>query len=282
MAVLSMHTPFHKQLRWKIESGIESTEKWHFTPAMAEEILRTWNTQNRPVSMGDVEKLAAEMKAGRWRYTGEAIIFSKHRLIDGQHRLHACLKSGAGFDANITFGAPDEAFAYIDIGRKRTAADIFSINGVQNAALISAALQVVLAYDNGRMRGNTRVDSATLHAEYLKHLEIQKSIKIGHAFAKSRVAPPAIMVALHYIAARKSREAADAFFTKLADGIGFAGKKDPAYMLRNRLINSMTAAEKLGRIQVAALTVKAWNAHRLGVPVGVLKFTADETFPRVA
>ena len=64
------------------------------TPSQAANWLEG-NTHNRPVTQAHVERLAAEMSAGRWRLTHQGIAFSTRGvLLDGQHRLArtSCVK----------------------------------------------------------------------------------------------------------------------------------------------------------------------------------------------
>jgi len=275
---------FTKRLRWKIKAGDTAPERLTITPAMAEAMLE-WNDRNRPMTRPVVEKYARLMAAGRWRYTGEAIIFSSERLIDGQHRLAACVRSGHAFEALVVYNAPDEAFSFIDVGRARTASDVFAIHGVKNWPLMAAAIKWVVGYESNAMvaaaKSSQDIDHATLYEAFLAHPGLQESAWVGHLFAQNRLSMPSLMVALHYLAARKNRKDADDFFRKVGDGLGFVGKKDPAHRLHKRLTDSAIAQEKLGRKQIAALTIKAWNAHRLGRDVGTLKYAADETFPKV-
>lgn len=272
-----------KQLRWKIREG-NGSERMVITPAMASSMLE-WNDRNRPVSTRTVETYTAALKAGRWHYTGQPIIFSAIRLIDGQHRLMSVVASGVAMDALVVFGAPDDAFAFIDTGKKRSAADVFAINGVKNHNLIASAIPWVIAYDENSFgnagRGAGRCDNNQLYEAYLKYEDIQDSAWVGSLFAKNRLASPSTMVALHYLCARKSRRAADEFFRRVADGVGFESTRDPAYKLRKEIVDNAVDGKQFGRKTLAAMTIKAWNAARKGRKQVTLTFTAEESFPRV-
>jgi len=274
---------FEKKLRWQIKDAAAETVRWTITPEKAALMLE-WNDRNRPLTEKKIKNYAAVMASGGWRYNGVPIIFSKRRLIDGQHRLHACIASKVSIDSLMVFGAPDDAFDTIDIGKTRTASDIFSIHGVSNANLCSAGAKWVYQYENNQLSpsgGGIEIEHKTLHAFFLENQGIGDSVWIAYLLKKNKLAMPSIIMAIHYIASRKHKRDADEFFRKVGDGLGFTGKKDPAYRLHHRLIENATSQEKLGRKQIAALTIKAWNAHRLGRDVGTLKYSADETFPKV-
>src|SRR5690606_16390953 len=90
-------TPSEKQLRWLLDTT--EHRLLTITPALADVMLR-YNDANRPLSAATVRKYARQMGEGRWRLTKQPIIFSKsHKLLDGQHRLHACVESGVTIQA---------------------------------------------------------------------------------------------------------------------------------------------------------------------------------------
>lgn len=274
---------FKKKLRWKIENPPNHSERWHITPEMAETMLE-WNDRNRPVTPGKVKDYAEAMLHGRWHYTGEPIVFSRERILDGQHRLLACITAGTAFDALVTFGVPDDSFAYIDIGKKRSTGDIFAINGVKNHLIMAAAITWVVGYDAntlGAAARSVKLDHAQLYEQYEKHSGLQDSAWVAQLFGPAKLASPSMMCAFHYICSRKSRAEADAFFRRVAEGLGFTGKRDPAYRLHKYLVDAAIANQRPGRSVAAALTIKAWNASRRGRDVGVLRFDADEAFPRI-
>ena len=253
------------------------------TPDMARVILDR-NEANRPISSLTAQKYAAEMKRGEWRNTRTPIIFSASgALIDGQHRATGCIISDTPFDVHLAFGAPDEAFAYIDIGKKRTAADIFAINGVKHHVLIAAAMVWVDKYISGRMasQAGTGKGAADLYAMYEQHTAISQSVSFGAKFKKSAIASPSMMTALHYICSSKSRRDADAFFTVAGDGFGAENKFDPPLALRNKLIERNSNFERLHPTVSSGLTITAWNLARSGRSGRGLRFDPTSTCPRV-
>lgn len=280
-------TPSPKQLGWLL--GTTDHRLLVITPALADAMLQH-NDKNRPLSPVTVKKYARQMKAGLWRLTKQPIIFSKsRRLQDGQHRLHACVESGVAFQAWVDFGDDDGNFAFIDIGKPRGASDIFAISGVQNAGLIAAASRLIYGYDTGRLTGSKTGLAVSptpkeLFEFYQTCSHLEKSLPAARLFKESRLAPPSMMMAMHYICARKSRAQADIFFEKVATGIGFTNNKEPAYKLHKRLVDNLTGAARLPSLVMAAYTVKAWNCLRTGKPVGLLRWRGeqkpDESFPK--
>lgn len=237
------------------------------TPELAEAMLY-YNNRNRPVKTGKVEQYKTQMLEGKWKTTRVPIIFSTQRIIDGQHRLMAIIESGVTITADIVFGAPDESFAYIDIGAKRSTSDIFAINGVVNSVKLSAMARIIWQYDRGgrgSITGNgSDISSADLYQEFLKMANIEQSLRIVSMFKRTRLASPTLMGALHYICARKSRKDADYFFSVACDGGAERIKNAPETVLHKRLILNATSIEKLSRDSIARLTFSLWNRYRLG------------------
>jgi hypothetical protein len=108
------------------------------TPELAKQWLEA-NTHNRPLSEELVIAYMVDMLDGRWQYNGDAIRFDHTgRLIDGQHRLHACIEAGVPFETDVVTGLAPEAIRTIDIGRVRTAGHIAHLEGVENASVACA------------------------------------------------------------------------------------------------------------------------------------------------
>ena len=129
-------------------AGQITIEKQRVNPSKAKSWLER-NDANRPCKEGDVKRLAAAMAGGKWKLNGDAIRFNGDgTLIDGQHRLRACIESGCSFDTYVVTNLDNDAFDTIDQGRKRSIADVFARQGFSNAAL-SAAVRVVWRFKRG-------------------------------------------------------------------------------------------------------------------------------------
>ncbi len=277
--------PFDQELQRLIDNPPMGSVPLEVTPEMAKEMLKR-NTRNRGYRRWRVIEIAKEMSAGNWRDTGATIVFCKSGILgDGQHRLGGCVESGVTMNAQIIFGRPDDSFAYMDMGAKRTAADIFTINGVENAVLMSAATAKVASvryvWSRGLVAKSPGLTAAQLYDLYLNHIGIQRSAQYGRDFNTKRLLEASLATALHYLCARKNREEADRFFRKSASGLGILKKNDPCARLRERLIDNLTGNSKLPARHKAALVIKAWNNHRAGLSPRRLDFDLDETFPRV-
>lgn len=255
------------------------------TPERARELLRG-NQRNRPLRKAYVRILSEEMKAKKWTFNGVPIIFNGKLLIDGQHRLEACVHSNTPFKTLVVSEVDADAFVTIDVGKKRTAADTLSTKGEQNAAVLAAAATIVDIYYGRQVeslqrftagtRGNNRVVTEALKT----FPAIRQSVT--HCVARpTKLVPGSILAACHYIFSRIDTVLADLFIERLATGTNIA-EGSPMAELHARLIDNYTSSRKHSRGYVTSLIIKAWNAERTGRNIKRLRgWTGDnnEAFP---
>ncbi len=122
------------------------------TPKGAARFLEL-NTRNRKISQQTVNKLADKMAAGEWRYTGEDITINKNREItNGQHRLTACIKSGATIEIGVSYGVDNDAFTYQDQARTRGTGVKLAYDGVLNSKHVGAVCRLLAAATSNGIR----------------------------------------------------------------------------------------------------------------------------------
>lgn len=120
------------------------TEIRIITPADAAMLLEG-NTGNRPVRPSRVAMLADAIKRGEWMLTHQGIaIAGSGRILDGQHRLLAIIKSGISVQIAVTTGVNEAAFSAIDVHDKRTNADALQMpkHQVEAARFILDSLSI--------------------------------------------------------------------------------------------------------------------------------------------
>lgn len=245
------------------------------TPKKAQEWL-AHNTDNRPRRPKVVERYADAMKRGEWKMNGESIKFNcDGRLIDGQHRLLAIVSSGCTIETYVVRGLPVDAFDTIDQGAVRHLADVFARNGEVNCHALAGAIRWLGVLHDRMSWKNVGYTPEQAKAKLQDHPELRKSVsKVCSSNTKGLI-PGSILAACHYLFSRKDADLADLFADSLIGGEGLK-KSDPVYLLRERLIANGTAAAKLPRETIAALTIKAWNATREGKPMRTLKWVEGD------
>lgn len=106
--------------------------------------------KNRPVSTNRVEKYAAMMRDGQWKFTGEPIqLHPDGYLLNGQHRLHAIVKSGTSHQMVLVDGVDKDSFRVMDTGMNRRPQDALLDVDVPSKSTMMAAAKIMVCHNAG-------------------------------------------------------------------------------------------------------------------------------------
>lgn len=262
------------------------------------QIAKNWltvNTINRRVNDKLIIFYANQMTRGLWEFNGEPIIFSDtHKLLDGQHRLMAIIRSGVTLPMVIIFNIKESTFPTIDRGRNRTMSDVLDITGISNSTNITSTIRkyFAIAASKTPSAGVTMasVKGTELNmspqeyiAFYNKHSiliqeifnESNKYYKISRLLTSTEVA--AYILFLH-LNKNHSLDKMYNFFKQLLTGRDI--ENETIFQLRQRLISSKTSINKITGKYRYALIIKTWNAYVKNKSIRTLKFNSDiETMP---
>ncbi|APA97277.1 hypothetical protein [Nocardia seriolae] len=264
------------------------TETIDITPHLAAEWLER-NTSNRPMSRMMVSQLAEAMRRGEWLHTHQGIAFDTNgALVDGQHRLAAVVKSGCTVRMQVSHGVEPSTFAVLDTGRKRSARDVLSLQGEENAAYLASALRVHHLYttapNSAWTGGSAQVTNEQIVEFLAAHPNMRASVELARTLNRAfRILVPAAAVG-HYLtcAERPDIDQLD-WIEGLETGANLA-EHDPRLMLRNvilRLSAGKSAAKADGSRNQLHLYLKAWNAWVHGTQFRQLNIKAGESMPMV-
>lgn len=262
----------------------QRVEKVFVTPEMAADWL-TRNTTNRRLVKGHVESLEAVLARGEWMLNGETIKFSKEgRLLDGQHRLHACHNSGIGFWTYVAYGVDSDAFDTIDTNiRTRKASDILSVHGKEHATHLAACVKTLWLfgmtgqfYEGGG--GHHGFSPKVCLDIVARRPGIQDSVA---RCASVRVfSSPSLLSALHYLFACANSEMAGEFVSVMADGS--AELERPFHILREAVINRRLSIRRIGGRQLAFMAIRAWNSEMSANWIKKVYYKPNEEFPQIS
>ncbi len=254
------------------------------SPQAARELL-TANTHNRNLRSPRVAQLAEAMRRGEWELNGETIkVAEDGTLIDGQHRLQAVVESGVSIETLVVRDLPPEAQDTVDTGRRRRLADVLAIEGYPDSHALGAALSIL-----HRHRMRTRIDyshgGAPTTQQALELIaaepDIQESVRVARRVTKQVGGPIGVFSALHYVFCEIDPEATEEFYARLADGADLP-KDDPLLHLRNQLAKPRQDRNySQSPLNIAALTIKAFNLRRAGRRINLLSFRNNEKFPEI-
>lgn len=253
------------------------------------------NTKNRKLSQNHVNKLANDMASGRWVLNGQTISFSTDgTLNDGQHRLHAVIKSGTTIQTCVAFGVDDpNAFQTIDVNvLKRGTDQVLSMMGVENSVSVSAVARRLLHWENTVDKSAfslTKKEYAAISGDAVIEFAQENLASIQDALTTMRGSLPyrrcsagsALLTAL-IICDGADDVATMVFIDGLKTGAGLQ-ENSPIYLLRERLIDPPPKRGVKWETEVMALTIKAFNRFLGGQTLKVLGWRqggdAPEKFP---
>jgi hypothetical protein len=256
------------------------------TPGRAEQWLGR-NEKNRSVSKAKVDKLAAEMNRGAWTVSPDAIAFAPDgRLLNGQHRLTALLRTGMVLDFLVVYGLPDESQLVMDDSKTRTVADQLYMRDETNYVTLAGALAHLYRWEQGAPRNTTVRPTRRQGLDLLdRHPNIRLSVPIGKRLNAELRFNPSLGAFLHYTLSLIDDVDAKDFFERLGSGEDLK-QGDPIHTLRKVIIENSTATKKLPLLVVHAYTIKAWNAYHDGEPLKLLRWRPGganpEPFPEAA
>jgi hypothetical protein len=238
------------------------------TPERARDLLAR-NPNNRNMSKPLARKYASDMKDGLWQYNGDPIRVSKSGdLLDGQHRLEACVIAGVPFDAELIEGLSVEIMPTIDSGRRRSAGDALHImtgGSAQNNAGLAASTRQVLNYVCGFAPNQPQSTPAIIRM-INRYPEIGDAYRLG--MRCKGVLTPGPLGAVLFIGQRAPTmgDRAVSFVEGVSTGQNLdAG--DPRLAVREAFINRRTTAPGVRLPELIwcfIATARAWNAWATG------------------
>jgi hypothetical protein len=247
-------------------------------PNEATKLLQA-NQGNRKLNNRHIEFLTREILLGNFKQTGDTIkISSTGRLLDGQHRLNAIIKSGKTIPVSFCEGLDDDTFTVIDTGKNRTGADILSLQNCKHPNELSATIRLIVALENDKQK--VRISNTEILKVQEKNPELVEIVNlICSENRKFKMMPVSSVAALYYLFSKKNHSQCEDFFNKYYTGLGLASTH-PIYQLRDKLIRDSTNKSKLSVMFKIAYTIIAWNLYIKDKTVKKLDFDPDK-FPKV-
>ncbi len=258
------------------------------TPERAMTLLDA-NRNNRPLSQMHVNNIAAEIKAGKWQFNGDTIKIAVDKdILDGQHRLWACVLAETSIKTIIVTGIKKESFTTIDtLKRSRSFADVLAVAGLtRHRTSIGSALAWLLRWQRGAFpyykRLEHRVSNRDIAEAWADHSRMADAIE--RTLHTRRIGPLPLLGMLYYIFSNRDPDIANRFISTLENPVG-VDAKDPFFVYRSYLLKLQ---EEIGRrepVMILAIGIKAWNAACQGRKVEYLRWNTQgknaEDFPRI-
>ena len=260
-------------------------------PTKAKAYLKLSDNIRRP-NKRKIGLMIKDMKSGNWEDNGHTIKFyqngSGESLIDGQNRLHAVVSSGVAQNFVVVRGIDSEK--YVDVGEKRTLAQLLHHDGWAYAACHAATVGNILSMkwfmthpdSMGRpdVSQSDRIRTFEQHKSKLKTLVPTASNQKGLLWKATVIAVLSVGTTTRSYSAAK-----DDFIYYLGTGEDMP-KSDPVWKLREiQYSDHRKKGHRMSQRQRLGLTIKAWNAHRDEQGMSELRFRSAgptmEKFPKI-
>jgi len=226
------------------------------TPEMAAGFLQKM-IHNRPVSEKSVKEYANDMLTGNWGLTGQGIIFDdRGRLLDGQHRMRAVIAAKIPVKFMAVRGISPDMFSRLDVGNKRTSADVISC---KHNVTVAGALKYVYREECGFSwwNNNVRLKPYMSVECFGRHSGIVESACAIQKCKSGGMMTPSTLAYCHYRAAMDGRpDVLEQFFSRFASGADLS-KDSPILALRNYLAYAGDRATVKDFNMIAAFII-AW------------------------
>ena len=251
------------------------------SPEAAKVLLENHNFKNRGLKKHQKAFLQRQIQSGKFVYNGETIIVGDNgQILNGQHRLAACVATDTAIEVLVVFGVPSAAFVTVDQGARRSGGDVLAINGHRNCNNLAATLKQIDNYfkgalgracANGPAGAEGRGDNSFTLELLARYPDVEASVS---KMKGVRITSSAVACALHYLFRQKSPGQADEFCDVVLNGFS----PDASYtdmgraggMLREWLTRAALGNKKTPPWVQANIWVKAWNAGRTGVMPKIL------------
>lgn len=259
------------------------------TPEFAQRLLDASKRPNRPISPITVRRYAHAMRNGKWnKDVSQAISIDWNGdIVNGHHRLLACVEAGVPFKTLYTTGVDPEAFADEDTGVGRNAGHFFAVMGEKHFNYLSGAARAIYLWDTGNWRA---VAAGSPKDMFIRPEDLLETVKRRPSLRKAaqymdgargtfvRHMPRVFLAALYALTHGHPRHTT--FWQELLQGVGVPAD-GPVHKLHMRLAN-IRPGHRIRRSVLLALVTKVWNAYAEDKAVGHIAFFGGkhETFPQ--
>lgn len=268
-----------------------TVEKMLITPEWAKEAFSRQPDNQRNISQAVRNRYADDMKIGNWQFNGQSIKFDiVGNLLDGQHRLNACIISGISFWSIVVRGLDPQAFYTLDTGRLRTTATILHMVGYMNTNNLSAACNIIIRWHH-KYSARKMVSSRMILNFLTKYPSIIESLKAGNRkpYEGKALITQSTLGAFHFIAGYIDKKLRDDFIQTLILGFNEdrydAKRHGVKYMgineLRERRKDELERKIYSRNIHQLGLLIEVWNHFYKNEPFNYFTYKKDSRLPAI-
>jgi ParB-like nuclease domain len=259
-------------------------------PSQAKKMLEN-NRNNRNPSQQRIDELASQMRQGKYIMPPDAITFDRQgRLINGQHRLLACVQSGTTIQSIVYRNASEEVFMITDIGMRKTGGHALKTLGYTNTTNLSAAARVVYNLETtpegepwwafaGHVPPNDIIEIIKMYPTLQSHVNEGHKLTAKKRASRIRTSMTVIALCLHLAWKADQYDDMRSFLETVATGVGIE-QGSPELALMRYLNRAEASTTKLEGIACSvAIILKAYIAKQTGKDVQVLSWRPTDKYP---
>lgn len=254
------------------------------TPQKAQQWLASMGT-NRNLRASMVEQIARDIRSGNWALNGESIkIDQDGRLVDGQHRLTAIIRSGRSVETVVVRGIGNDTVKTVDTGALRTKGDVLKMAGYPQSNSLGALIRAIKFDRECGCPFRGRSELSPTHNEVLDMAAelgdtMHQCIKVSRGADIKAIASCTVVAFFLFKSIENGLEdEAMRFIEHVATGHNLS-KGHPALALRNRLWREATSPNHFYAHVQCALFIKTFAKFVNGDDVHSLRWSDSEEWP---
>lgn len=240
------------------------------TPALAKEWLDNFNTVNRVIQKAHIERICRDIENGNWMLNAEPISFHGNpmdpeagpvRLINGQHRLMACVMADTPIELAIAVNVPEEAFATYDNHTKRhKKVHEGDSRVVRSAAVLQWREDMGLSLNHKQRPTATELEQTMANHPHLARFaaEIRKADGKGRA---DEIATGAPLTYFLYRIHQENLPLAHEFYEGMRTGANLSND-NPIIKLRDIAQARRKGPNRLNRYDALDLLLEYWGKYK--------------------
>lgn len=247
------------------------------TPEMAYQWIERFNEGNRRPQEGHISMMARDIQNGRWMINAQPICFTGDplsydysdepvrkegdmRLLNGQHRLKACIAADTPIEVPIASYIPEEAFVTYDLQTKKSQSGMIGKEGYKvDARIAAAAARLQWRVDNGMdptKRGQNPTESEIMET-LDRHPELTDGAYESRDPSLLKLGSGGILLFLAYYIRQDRPDLAEGFIEFLKEGTYVA-----PHPIVNRRSELYGKRKEIHRLKVLELLLGLWDTHK--------------------
>lgn len=223
--------------------------------------------ERSPAQKRAIATYSEAMRAGGWIKNGMPIIFDQNgRLVDGEHRLLACIEADTPFETLVARNVQGDTLHTIDQHRRRSYTGVLEARGVKNAGAVQRTMSKLIRIENGILgKQNLPISWSRYDRVFSANPHLTEAVAMAEEMRGSSLhstpRPVLIFMALKAGLRREIRK----FMAAMSDPEAF-DPTNPAVILANQMDTIRESGGQMDVDKALALAILAFNDFQENTP----------------